>query len=289
MQVSNHPKPEPLVIEFNCPTCGKKLSGRDEHAGRSLRCPSCKEPMRVPGVPAKALATKAPPSADLTPQQMVSEISGSRLPKRGGKLAIASVCGVLIAALAVFGIVYYSKSQPSKSELPKTVSVPAPQTPPVVAQPDATKSRPIAAVVPKPLEKPAESKKVRAFKEKVAHYLEEARAGTKLLTLAPSLSEAKGKAEHITDLYTHLPDVPSELDPTGEVAERLKNINGSFAAGEFFIQTAKEFQRLGATKEWKKIHEEDIPKLVKEVKGYCEEIESRLGLDADSPGTETNR
>jgi hypothetical protein len=69
-------------------------------------------------------------------------------------------------------------------------------------------------------EPPKDDPRLQAFREKVAHYLEEARIGAKLLTLAPSLADAREKARHITDLYTRLPDIPPEVDPTGKVAER---------------------------------------------------------------------
>jgi len=69
----------PVMIEFNCPTCGKKFGVRDEHAGRKARCPACQEPIRVPGIPASALVTPAPTS-DLSPQEMMSEIAGTKKP-----------------------------------------------------------------------------------------------------------------------------------------------------------------------------------------------------------------
>jgi hypothetical protein len=62
------------LIEFNCPTCGQKLGARDEPAGRKARCFACQEPVRVPGIPAKALMTRAP-AANLSSRDMVSEIT----------------------------------------------------------------------------------------------------------------------------------------------------------------------------------------------------------------------
>ncbi len=37
------------MIRFACPTCGAKVSVKEERAGASLRCPRCKETLRVPG------------------------------------------------------------------------------------------------------------------------------------------------------------------------------------------------------------------------------------------------
>lgn len=84
-------------------------------------------------------------------------------------------------------------------------------------------------------EPPKESPKARAFKEKLANFLEEARAGAKLLKLTPTPTYQKvaDKVSQLEDLYTHIPDVPKELDATGEIAKKLEAIHGLFAAAEF--------------------------------------------------------
>ena len=36
-----------MAIKVAC-ACGKKLSVKDEHAGRRVKCPSCKKPLQIP-------------------------------------------------------------------------------------------------------------------------------------------------------------------------------------------------------------------------------------------------
>src|SRR5262245_54366619 len=36
------------MIAFSCAGCGMKFSVKDEFAGRSTRCPTCKQPLTVP-------------------------------------------------------------------------------------------------------------------------------------------------------------------------------------------------------------------------------------------------
>ena len=36
-----------MAIKVSC-TCGKTISAKDEFAGRRVKCPACKEPLRIP-------------------------------------------------------------------------------------------------------------------------------------------------------------------------------------------------------------------------------------------------
>jgi DNA-directed RNA polymerase subunit M/transcription elongation factor TFIIS len=36
-----------MPIKVSC-ACGKKLSVKDEHAGKRLKCPACQKPLRIP-------------------------------------------------------------------------------------------------------------------------------------------------------------------------------------------------------------------------------------------------
>ena len=36
------------MIKFRCKHCSNKIGVKDEHAGRKVRCPQCKEPIRIP-------------------------------------------------------------------------------------------------------------------------------------------------------------------------------------------------------------------------------------------------
>jgi predicted RNA-binding Zn-ribbon protein involved in translation (DUF1610 family) len=58
-----------MPIQFDCPACGKRTQAPDEMAGRSARCPLCKEVIEVP-LPAygagasPAAAAPTPPKKD---------------------------------------------------------------------------------------------------------------------------------------------------------------------------------------------------------------------------------
>src|SRR5947209_3350743 len=89
-----------------------------------------------------------------------------------------------------------------------------------------------------------------------------------------ALAEVKTAANNAPAFWCDCPGV----DPTGKVAERLKNINGAFAVAEFTVKLALKFEHLGDSFGAKKIYEEDLPKLAKNVNEYATEIESKLGL-----------
>jgi hypothetical protein len=134
----------------------------------------------------------------------------------------------------------------------------------------------------RPSDPPKESRKVKTFREKVAKFIEEARAGAKLLTVAPSLDEIKAKSVQITDLYTHLPDVPPEIDSTGDVAKKLKTTMGSFAVAEFDLKLSNQAERSMTGAElldfMKKTHDE-CHKIADEVNRIADEIESKASLN----------
>src|SRR5271167_4194062 len=50
--MGNHPdhrsQPRDPMISFSCSHCGMKLKVKPEFAGRSSRCPTCKQPLVVP-------------------------------------------------------------------------------------------------------------------------------------------------------------------------------------------------------------------------------------------------
>jgi hypothetical protein len=46
------PLPGASAIEFACSQCGMKIKVKSEFAGRSSRCPTCKQPLVVPTAPA---------------------------------------------------------------------------------------------------------------------------------------------------------------------------------------------------------------------------------------------
>lgn len=164
------------------------------------------------------------------------------------------------------------------STQPTTV---APETPsaaaPNLSQDDTLQDPPETTAKSKAVPKveSAQDKRIREFKEKVSEYLAEARAGAKLLALGPSLSQARKKAEQITDLYTHLPDVPVDVPKHETVAKRLKNINGSFAVAEATVQLQIQAASLNSAELIEKTRS-SIEMIAKDIKAFCSEIEMYL-------------
>lgn len=54
-------------IKFRCKGCEKKIAVRAEYAGKKVRCPGCKEPLRVPAPRPKRSATGAPVAVGAAP------------------------------------------------------------------------------------------------------------------------------------------------------------------------------------------------------------------------------
>ncbi|MBN9521937.1 hypothetical protein J0H58_26045 [bacterium] len=146
-------------------------------------------------------------------------------------------------------------------------------TPDPAPRPDATPASDAA----KPKASPSSNRpEVVAFREKVAVYLTEARAGAKLLSLDLTVERARAKSAQMTDLYTHLPDVPPEVDTSGEVAGRLKNIHGAFTAARMMAESRAELGRLGSLEGIKKA-DESLAKVAADVRTMADEIEARVG------------
>lgn len=48
------------AIKFKCKSCENKISVRAEYVGKKVKCPGCKQPLRVPSPRPKRAATGAP-------------------------------------------------------------------------------------------------------------------------------------------------------------------------------------------------------------------------------------
>jgi hypothetical protein len=167
-----------------------------------------------------------------------------------------------------------AESVPAVSAAPAVVAS-APQVAepsPAIAVEKPTATAP--AAVP---EKPKESKKVTVFKEKVTNYLAEARAGAKLIELAPSVNDMRAKSKEITDLLTHLPDVPTEIEDAEHISTRLKNINGSFFVAVQYAGLSVDAVKLKSP-ELIKSTGENFLKTAKTIREAADEIEKKLGL-----------
>jgi hypothetical protein len=65
------------MIHMVCPGCGKKLHARDELAGRTAKCPSCRHPITIPDAPEPSNTI---PLDDVAPGEHIIPASEDRLP-----------------------------------------------------------------------------------------------------------------------------------------------------------------------------------------------------------------
>lgn len=89
----------------------------------------------------------------------------------------------------------------------------------------------------------------KEFREKVATYLAEARAGAKLLAGDPSVRDVTKKAEKVATLYAGLKDVPPSVDTTGNAARFIKGIHDAFPIAVDLTTSRAEAKKLGAAGE----------------------------------------
>ena len=195
----------------------------------------------------------------------------------------------IIAIATLTALVGYSDSATLRSQLapvatqPPTAVIPkrTDSVQPTAVPSTLPQDRPTVAQQASPaVESPAD-KRLREFKEQVANYLSQARAGAKLLTLAPSLAQVRKKSEEITELYTHLPDVPDSIAQRKTVAMRLKNINGSFAVAEATVKLQIQAASLNSA-ELIQNARNNIGMVANDIKKFCTEIED-LSATQESP------
>jgi hypothetical protein len=120
---------------------------------------------------------------------------------------------------------------------------------------------------------------VRSFRAKVAHYLTEARAAANLMAGEPSVEDAEKAARRVMDLQDNLPDVPPEIDRTGKVAGKLKDIRvtTAMAAGE--VRRRHGFAELGDKGEANDATTR-LAKSVAAVNAAADEVEAVVGIRA---------
>jgi formylglycine-generating enzyme required for sulfatase activity len=128
--------------------------------------------------------------------------------------------------------------------------------------------------------------KDEVFREKTAHFLTEARASARLLTLAPSLDEAKAKSKQIRELYLYLPPVPPGIDTSGKVAHNLERLENQPNIGVNLVELRVKAERLG----YPAAVDEGLDscrKLAQVINGIADEIESEIGRNnaANKPAT----
>ena len=108
-----------MDIRFNCPRCGQHLTVDESEAGRTVNCPSCNEPIEIPG--SAAQPPQSPPPVPVTPvvKQTPPSVRGRLIKCRDCGHAISSkatscpACGAPVkqpnyaAAVIVLGIVAF--------------------------------------------------------------------------------------------------------------------------------------------------------------------------------------
>jgi hypothetical protein len=90
---------------------------------------------------------------------------------------------------------------------------------------------------------PAAGDRHRLFRERTLDFLTEARAGAKLLSLHPSVSEAVAKSQRVTDLYARIPEPPKGFDPHGTFGLLLRDIQSNFELAVVGVKIRDEAER----------------------------------------------
>lgn len=134
-----------------------------------------------------------------------------------------------------------------------------------------------ASVETKPLES-ADDKKLKAYKEQVANFIIEARAGVKYIKVASTLGEVRKKREQITELYSHVPDAPDTFEKGDEVAKLLLRINSEFAELPDWVKLQIEYQNLRDAKKAAEM-QQTVDKLSDSIKARCTELEKLLEIN----------
>lgn len=106
-----------------CPSCEKKFRVPKEHAGKRIRCPSCKEPVTVPGKPGILSQENDRPSSGKQKMQAgAGEKTGKKekpakkaknkdqSPKKSSSKLKSVLVFLILGALAFGGLYYYDKS-----------------------------------------------------------------------------------------------------------------------------------------------------------------------------------
>ena len=117
--------------------------------------------------------------------------------------------------------------------------------------------------------------KVRAFQSKVSLYLDEARAGAKLLSRDASMAELEAIEAKLSDLNAHLPDVPTGIDQPEKLTEKLERIETQFALGKGFARLLQSSRQLGDAESTEKTSA-GVNEAIAEIKSLADEIEALL-------------
>ena len=72
------------MLEFLCPTCGKRVQGDDSFAGKTVVCPGCNATITAPGAADPAGNTAIAEGAYPAPQQNAISVSAKGRAVRSG-------------------------------------------------------------------------------------------------------------------------------------------------------------------------------------------------------------
>jgi hypothetical protein len=64
-----------MPIAITCPACNSKLKAPDDLAGRGLKCPRCKAPLKVPAGPSSPSGSAAPPAKARPARRPAQEVA----------------------------------------------------------------------------------------------------------------------------------------------------------------------------------------------------------------------
>ena len=84
------------MISCICPGCGSKFSAKDRLAGRTMKCPTCGTPLRVPTLAASPAASPPDPAGPEAAEPHVHEVQSAPLPPLGHPTRFDRRCRYLI-------------------------------------------------------------------------------------------------------------------------------------------------------------------------------------------------
>jgi hypothetical protein len=119
---------------------------------------------------------------------------------------------------------------------------------------------------------PTDEAATRAYRARVAVYLEEARSAAKLLTLSPGPDEVRRRADRITELLAQVPAAPAGADPGGETADRLRRIREAFETARLQV-AATDTKDVAAA--WR-LYQDRLPALSGTVLGLAGEADAKV-------------
>ncbi len=79
-----------MTIPVAC-KCGKKLAAKDEFAGKTVKCPQCGQPLKIPTAKAKSAASDVSAAHKLLDELGLSAHEGERCPECGEALPSGAV------------------------------------------------------------------------------------------------------------------------------------------------------------------------------------------------------